>query len=72
MGCYVHGVFDRPEVAGAFVQVLLKQKGIAQDAVSPVDLSKYKEEQYDKLADVIRENLDMAAVYEILEKGNRV
>jgi adenosylcobyric acid synthase len=59
-------------VAGAFVQVLLKQKGIAQDAVSPVDLSKYKEEQYDKLADVIRENLDMAAVYEILEKGNRV
>lgn len=70
MGCYVHGVFDRPEAAGAFVKVLLRQKGMAPDAVIPVDLAKHKEQQYDKLADIIRKNLDMNAVYEILEKGN--
>lgn len=69
-GCYVHGVFDRPEAAEAFTRVLLEQKGLKPDAVRAVNLSVYKEEQYDKLAEVIRENLDMKAIYEILEKGN--
>lgn len=65
-GCYVHGVFDRPEAARAVVSALLEQKGLNPDAVEALDLAAYKEEQYDKLADVIRENLDMKAVYEIL------
>ena len=69
-GCYVHGVFDRPEAAGAVAAVLLKQKGLDAGAVKAVDLAVYKEEQYDKLADIIRENMDMKAIYEILEKGN--
>ena len=30
----------------------------------------YRQQQYDKLADIIRENMDMKAIYEILEKGN--
>ena len=30
-----------------------------------------KEEQYDKLADIIRENLDMKMVYEIIERGGK-
>ena len=29
-------------------------------------MSAYKEEQYDKLAAIIRENLDMSAIYKIL------
>lgn len=66
-GCYVHGVFDRPEAAEAFTRVLLKQKGLKPDAVRAVNLSAYKEEQYDKLAEIIRENLDMKAIYTILD-----
>lgn len=31
-------------------------------------MSAYKEEQYDKLAAIIRENLDMSAIYKILNK----
>lgn len=70
-GCYVHGIFDKPEAAKAVTSILLKQKGLDEDAVKAIDLAAYKEEQYDKLADIIRENLDMKAVYEILEKGNK-
>lgn len=69
-GCYVHGIFDRPEVARAVTSILLRQKGLDEHAVKAVDLTAYKEEQYDRLADIIRENLDMKAVYDILEKGN--
>ncbi len=69
-GCYVHGLFDRPECAGALVSSLLTQKGMEPDSLKAVDMTTYKEEQYDKLAEVIRENIDMNAIYEILQKGN--
>ena len=68
-GCYVHGVFDLPEAAGGLVRALLKEKGLADTPVEALDMRAYKDEQYDHLADIIRESLDMEAVYEILEKG---
>lgn len=68
-GCYVHGLFDLPETSAGFVRSLLKAKGLGLSAVKPRDLAAYKEEQYDKLATVIRESLDMDAVYDILENG---
>ena len=34
------------------------------------DRNAYKEEQYDRLASIVRENLNMEAVYKIIEKGN--
>ncbi len=68
-GCYVHGVFDTPEAAKALVTTLMRQKGLDGAQVQALDFARYKEEQYDKLADIIRENLDMDAIYRILEKG---
>lgn len=69
-GCYVHGIFDRAQVSQGVVQALLAGKGYAADAIEGVDMAVYKEEQYDKLADVIRSNMDMKMIYEIIEKGN--
>lgn len=68
-GCYVHGIFDEARVVRAFVGALLKEKGYAADEMKAVDWKAYKEQQYDLLADILRENLDMKAVYEIIEKG---
>lgn len=65
-GCYVHGLFDRPEAAQAFAALLLEQKGLDKSALRSVDLAAHKEEQYDKLAQIVRENLDIKAIYEIL------
>ena len=65
-GSYVHGIFDKPEVARQLIIALLKQKGLNINEVEAVDMSAYKEEQYDKLAAIIRENLDMSAIYKIL------
>ena len=48
------------------VRALLRQKGYAGDHVKAVDMREYKEEQYDKLAQIIRENIDMEAVYRII------
>ena len=69
-GCYVHGIFDDPEAAGGFLSALLKKKGYDPAQVRARDWNAYKEEQYDRLADIIRESVDMEAVYRIIEKGN--
>ena len=69
-GCYVHGIFDAPGCAKGFLSALLKQKGYDSSVINEKDWKAYKEEQYDKLADIIRESLDMERIYQIIEKGN--
>ena len=68
-GTYVHGVFDRRECAQALVGALLEARGLDASDIQAVDMAAYKEEQYDKLAQVIRENMDMELVYRIVEEG---
>lgn len=68
-GCYVHGVFDKQKAAEGLAGALLRQKGLDPGDIKAVDLDEYKNQQYDKLADVIRESLDMDAIYHILEGG---
>lgn len=63
-GCYVHGIFDRPEAAKGIVSVLMRRKGLDSSQIHAIDPAEYKRQQYDKLADVIRENLDMEAIYQ--------
>ena len=68
-GSYVHGIFDTHECASALARALFEAKGLDASTVHAVDMKAYKEEQYDKLADAIRNNMDMQLVYRILEEG---
>ena len=68
-GCYVHGLFDRPEVTQAVVAALLARKGLDASAVKAIDMKAYRQRQYDVLADGIRANMDMRLVHRIIEEG---
>ena len=68
-GTYLHGVFDTRECAQALVSALFDAKGLDASAVEAVDMQAYKEAQYDKLAQAMRDNMDMELVYRILEEG---
>ncbi len=68
-GTYIHGIFDREEVAKAVVSALFRNKGLDQREVQAMDVEAYKQGQYDKLADGVRSSLDMKKIYEILEQG---
>ena len=59
-------MFDAPGVALALAQALAARKGITL-ADTAYDTAQYKEEQYDRLADTVRQSLDMDMVYRILE-----
>ena len=68
-GTYVHGIFDKEEVAERIVEALAKNKGIVMEQIHGVDYQTFKETQYDILADALREHLDMKKIYQILEEG---
>ena len=69
-GCYMHGIFDMSETVKTFLAAVLRKKGIDPSKITVRDRNAYKEEQYDRLASIVRENLNMEAVYKIIEKGN--
>ncbi|MFI3312845.1 MAG: cobyric acid synthase [Eubacteriales bacterium] len=68
-GSYVHGLFDEGNLAERFIGILLERKGLSFESAPKISFYDYKQREYDKLADVIRQNLDMKAVYKIIEKG---
>lgn len=68
-GTYIHGVFDREEVAKAVIRGLGRQKGVDTEHITGIDFQTFKESQYDILADALRKHMDMKKIYEILETG---
>ncbi|MDF2943658.1 MAG: cobyric acid synthase [Herbinix sp.] len=68
-GTYIHGVFDSEQVAKQLILSLAKEKGISMDHINVSNYQKYKDRQYDILADTLRKHLDMKKIYEILEMG---
>ena len=66
-GTYLHGFFDAPGVIPALRRSLAGQRGIEIADPVNVDYAAFKEKEYDRLADVLRENLDMKLIYDFLK-----
>ena len=69
MGTYLHGVFDEEDFRNAFLQILCEKKGIDDDRKNEMSFEEYRQQQYDLLADALRESLSMNDIYRILEEG---
>lgn len=65
-GSYVHGIFDEDGVAETIVNAIAQKKGIIRNQNMQKSMKEYKEEQYNILANTMREYLDMDKIYEIL------
>lgn len=68
-GSYVHGIFDRHEIVESILGALAQEKGIETPAEHILDYRAYKETQYDRLAEELRNAIDMSRIYEIMDKG---
>ena len=68
MGSYLHGIFDTDGFAEEMIRRLMKEKGMEFENWH-FDLEAHKEQEYDKLADLVRSSFDMKKIYEILEEG---
>lgn len=66
-GTYIHGIFDREEIAKTIVEALLKEKGLDFSCVKAFDVDSYKQKQYDILAEGLRKSLDMELLYSLIK-----
>ncbi len=67
-GSYIHGIFDAPGIADEILKALCNKKGADFGVIGTFDAGRYKEEQYDKLADAVRSGLNMEYIYKILNR----
>ena len=61
LGTYVHGLFHNAELRQAMLQALARRKGVTLPPDPGLDLDR----EYDRLADWVRNSLDMELVYRI-------
>jgi len=71
LGTYIHGILDNFIFRKIILELLRKKNNIKDNSISSdsVSYKNFKEEQYDKLADIFRENMDMKLFYKILKHG---
>ena len=65
-GTYVHGLFDRKEVAAGIVEALATRAQKSVNTAKIADRADNKEKEYDRLADELRKSLDITAIYEMM------
>lgn len=65
LGTYCHGLFDSAEFLSGLLNNIAKKKGLSR-AFEVKDYKAIKEAEYDKLADLVRNNIDMEKVYKII------
>ena len=62
IGTYIHGFLDNPPV----IEYLLKRHNVQCSKFKVQSIEDFKEEQYNKLADHVRQHVDMERIYQIL------
>lgn len=67
-GTYIHGIFDENGIADTIVETLLEKKGLCMENTVHYDRETYRQQQYNLLADTIRNNMDMELLYRILNR----
>ncbi len=68
VGTYIHGIWESDEFRQALVKLLYEKKGISYGygTEDMVTYEEYKEMQYNKLADLVRNNMNMEKIYDII------
>lgn len=62
---YIHGIFDNSTFTNEFLNTIREKKNMPKSK-NVKSFSEFKEEQYDKLANLLRESLNMEEIYRIL------
>ena len=68
LGTYIHGIFDEGDVVKRIIDKLKQEKGIDK-VTEEKDINELKNKEYEKLADMLMNYLNIPKIYEILEKG---
>ncbi len=65
-GCYIHGIFDKREIAETTILAIAKERGKEIRTAELEDYAAFKESQYDLLASKLRSCLDMKYIRAVM------
>ena len=65
-GTYIHGVFDNISFTREMLNKVRELKGLGKIESSISSFDEFKEREYQKLAKIVRENVDMDKIYQIV------
>lgn len=68
IGTYFHGIFDNGEFTLKYLNKIREYFKLPIENIA-FNYNKYKDEQYNKLADIVRKSVDMNKLYDIIKKG---
>ncbi|MBZ4645465.1 MAG: cobyric acid synthase [Clostridia bacterium] len=66
-GTYIHGIFDNTDFLRGLLNNVRKLKGLERIDGKQMSFKEFKEREYDRLAQIVRENLDMEKIYAIIK-----
>lgn len=66
IGSYLHGIFDTGSFWRAIVNRVRKEKGMEENTDDLMTIQEFRDREFDRLAAIVRQNLDMDAVYTII------
>lgn len=72
VGSYIHGIFDNLEFTRGVLNNIREKKGLDNIESKINSYEEYKDLQYTKLGQIIRDNVDMDKIYQILNKQEQL
>lgn len=69
-GTYLHGIFDDIDFTRTILNNIRKMKNLEPIESKVESFDEFKNQEYDKLADFLREHLDMEKIYEIMKDSD--
>jgi len=69
-GTYMHGIFDDIDFTRTILNNIRKIKNLEPVESKVESFDEFKNKEYDKLADFLREHLDMEKIYEIMKNSD--
>ena len=66
-GTYLHGLFDNDEFRRGFLAAITRTRSQAGEAAPALSFRDFQEAQLDRLADLMRQHLDMARIRAMIQ-----
>lgn len=66
LGTYIHGIFDDIDFTRHLLNNVRENRGLQKLESKVASFDEFKDKEYDKLADFLREHLDIEKIYEIM------
>ncbi|MDF2613100.1 MAG: cobyric acid synthase [Clostridia bacterium] len=68
IGTYLHGIFDEIEFTRSLLNHIRDKKGLEAKISDVTSFKEFKDREYDKMAQIVRESVDLETIYKLIRE----